>query len=120
MTLEDFLRDCEGLTETSGLVGRCAANTAAVLSRLDKAEAAALCQTLVDLGAIAQTQRRDLADCLERLRRRLLTGRTPKTVRTKRPRTPLTTTSCSGRANHLADAASEDNPPPAVGEPIVE
>lgn len=70
MTPDDFLRDCAGLTDTSALMGRCAANAAAALSRLDEAEAAALCQTLVDLGAIAETQRGDLADCLERLRQR--------------------------------------------------
>lgn len=70
MTAEDFLRDCAGLTDTSALLGRCVANAAMTLSRLDEAEAAALCQTLVDLGAIAETQRRDLAACLERLRQR--------------------------------------------------
>lgn len=70
MTPEDFLRDCAGLTDTSALMGRCVANAAAALSRLDEAEAAALCQTLVDLGAIGESQRRDLAACLERLRQR--------------------------------------------------
>ena len=70
MTSEDFLRDCAGLTDTGALMGRCVANAAEALSRLDKVEAAALCQTLVDLGAIGEPQRRDLAACLDRLRQR--------------------------------------------------
>jgi hypothetical protein len=68
MSPQDFVRDCAALRDTSGLLGRCITNAADVLSRLDEAEAAALCKTLTEGGAVPEMLGRDLAASLELLR----------------------------------------------------